>query len=63
VDVTVYLGVDPKTRARRYLERQNDPDWARFWERGEAHYFGAVRLPASFDIQLDAGDLRNDSDA
>jgi molybdenum cofactor guanylyltransferase len=63
VDVTVYLGVDPKTRARRYLERQNDPDWARFWERGEAHYFGTVRLPASFDIQLNEGDLRNDSDA
>ena len=58
VDVAVYLGVDPQTRARRYGERLNDPDWVRFWERGEAHYFGAVRPPASFDIQLnDDGDL------
>ena len=52
VDVAIYLGVDPQTRARRYGERLNDPDWARLWERGEAHYFSAVRPPASFDIQL-----------
>jgi hypothetical protein len=63
VDVAVYLGIDPQTRARRYDERHNDPDWVRFWERGEAYYFGAVRLPASFGIQLDAADLRNNSDA
>jgi molybdenum cofactor guanylyltransferase len=62
VDVAVYLGVDPQTRARRYDERHNDAEWVRFWERGEAYYFGAVRLPASFDIQLDAADLRNNSD-
>ena len=62
MDVAVYLGVDPQTRSRRYDERHNDPDWVRFWERGEAYYFGAVRLPASFDIQLDAADLRNNSD-
>jgi hypothetical protein len=24
----------------------------RFWERGEAHYSGAVRPAAGFDIQL-----------
>jgi uridine kinase/molybdopterin-guanine dinucleotide biosynthesis protein A len=57
VDVSVYLGVDPQTRARRYAERENDPDWTRFWERGEAYYFGAVRTPASFDLQLDDQDL------
>jgi uridine kinase/CTP:molybdopterin cytidylyltransferase MocA len=62
VDVAVYLGVDPQTRARRYVERRNDPDWVRFWERGEAYYFGAVRPPASFHIQLDAADLRNNGD-
>ena len=62
VDVAVYLGVDPQTRARRYVERRNDPDWVRFWERGEAYYFGALRPPASFDIQLDAADLRNNGD-
>ena len=56
IDVAVYLGVDPEVRARRYTERENDPDWARFWERGEAHYFSAVRPPASFDIQLDDPD-------
>jgi uridine kinase/molybdopterin-guanine dinucleotide biosynthesis protein A len=54
VDVSVYLGVDAQTRARRYAERENDPEWVRFWERGEAHYFSAVRPPASFDLQLDA---------
>jgi uridine kinase/molybdopterin-guanine dinucleotide biosynthesis protein A len=57
VDVSVYLGVDPPTRARRYAERENDPDWTRFWERGEAYYFGAVRTPASFDLQVDTGEL------
>jgi len=60
VDVAVYLGVDPQTRARRYLERHNDPDWVRFWERGELHYFSAVRPPGSFDIQLDDDDVTYD---
>jgi molybdenum cofactor guanylyltransferase len=59
VDVAVYLGVDPEVRAVRYAERTDDPDWRRFWERGEAHYFSAVRPPASFDIRLDDHDLRN----
>jgi molybdopterin-guanine dinucleotide biosynthesis protein A/uridine kinase len=63
VDIAVYLGMDPKRRAQRYVTRQDDPDWVRFWERGEAHYFSAVRPPASFDIQLDAEDLRNETDA
>jgi molybdenum cofactor guanylyltransferase len=61
VDVAVYLGVDPEVRALRYAERTDDPDWRRFWERGEAHYFSAVRPPASFDIRLDDQDLRNGS--
>lgn len=61
VDVAVYLGVDPEVRAVRYAERADDPDWRRFWERGEAHYFSAVRPPASFDIRLDDQDLRNGS--
>jgi molybdenum cofactor guanylyltransferase len=60
VDVAVYLGVDPQTRARRYLERHNDPGWVRFWERGEAYYFSAVRPPADFDIQLNDDDLTYD---
>jgi uridine kinase/CTP:molybdopterin cytidylyltransferase MocA len=59
VDVAVYLAVDPQVRARRYAERENDPDWQRFWERGEAHYFRAVRPTASFGIRLDDQDLRN----
>ena len=59
IDVAVYLGVDPEVRARRYAERENDPDWARFWERGETYYFSAVRPPASFDIQLDDPDSQN----
>ena len=59
VDVAVHLGVDPQVRARRYAERENDPDWQRFWERGEAHYFRAVRPAASYDIRLDDQDLRN----
>jgi uridine kinase len=58
VDLTVYLGVDPGLRADRYGEREADgPDWQRFWERGERHYFSVVRPPASFDIQLDDQDL------
>ncbi|HEY6687171.1 MAG TPA: NTP transferase domain-containing protein [Propionibacteriaceae bacterium] len=57
VDLAVYLGVDPQIRARRYAERENDPDWVRFWERGEAYYFTAVRPPASFDLKLDAEEL------
>jgi len=61
VDVAVHLGVDPQTRARRYVERHNDPGWVRFWERGEAHYFSAVRPPASFDIQLDDDDVTDDA--
>ena len=59
VDVAVYLGVDPEVRAARYAERTDDPDWRRFWDRGEAHYFSAVRPPASFEIRLDDQDLRN----
>jgi molybdopterin-guanine dinucleotide biosynthesis protein A/uridine kinase len=58
VDAAVYLGIDPLTRARRYVERENDPDWVPFWERGEEHYFGAVRPPSSFDLQLDEQALR-----
>jgi uridine kinase len=54
IDVAVYLGADPEVRALRYAARQNDPAWVRFWERGEAYYFGAVRPPTSFDLQLDA---------
>jgi molybdenum cofactor guanylyltransferase len=61
VDVAVYLGVDREVRAARYSERTDDPDWRRFWERGEGHYFSAVRPPASFDIRLDDLDLRNGS--
>jgi uridine kinase len=57
VDASVYLGVDQQTRARRYAARENDPDWVSFWERGEAHYFGAVRPPASFDLYLDDRNL------
>jgi molybdopterin-guanine dinucleotide biosynthesis protein A/uridine kinase len=59
VDAAVYLGVDPHTRASRYAARNNDPDWARFWERGEAHYFVHVRAPASFDLQLDQQGLQS----
>jgi molybdopterin-guanine dinucleotide biosynthesis protein A/uridine kinase len=57
VDAAVYLGVDPQTRAQRYAKRENDPEWARFWERGEAYYFGVVRPPDSFDLQLDDQEL------
>ena len=63
VDIAVYLGVDPQVRARRYAERKNDPEWQRFWERGEAHYFRVVRPPASFDLRVDDQDLRNVRDA
>ncbi len=63
VDIAVYLGADPQVRARRYAERKNDPDWQRFWERGEAHYFRVDRPPASFDLRLDDQDLRNVRDA
>jgi molybdopterin-guanine dinucleotide biosynthesis protein A len=59
VDAAVYLGVDPQTRASRYAARNNDPDWARFWERGEAHYFVHLRPPTSFDLQLDEQDLQD----
>jgi uridine kinase len=59
VDVAVYLGVDHQVRARRYAERGNDPDWQRFWERGEAHYFRAIRPAEDFHVRLDDQDLRN----
>jgi molybdenum cofactor guanylyltransferase len=61
-DLAVYVGIDPQVRAQRYAEREDDPDWRRFWERGEAHYFSVVRPPASFDIRLDDQDLRNAGD-
>jgi molybdopterin-guanine dinucleotide biosynthesis protein A/uridine kinase len=57
IDLAVYLGVDPKVRADRYAQRGDDPKWREFWERGEVHYFGAVRPPLSFDLQLDDQDL------
>jgi molybdopterin-guanine dinucleotide biosynthesis protein A/uridine kinase len=57
VDIAVYLGVDPQMRAERYAEREDDPEWVRFWERGEAHYFRVVSPPASFDLQLDDEEL------
>ena len=58
IDLAVYLGADPGLRADRYAEREaDDPEWQRFWERGERHYFSVVRPPASFDIQLDDQDL------
>jgi uridine kinase len=57
VDVAVYLGIDPQIRARRYAERENDPDWMSFSERSEAYYFSTVRPPPSFDLQLDAEEL------
>ncbi len=57
VDLAVYLGVDPEVRADRYGRRQDDPEWRRFWERGEVYYFSAVRPPASFDLQFDDQDL------
>jgi molybdopterin-guanine dinucleotide biosynthesis protein A/uridine kinase len=63
VDIAVYLGVEPQVRARRYAERKNDPDWQRFWERGEAHYFRDVRPPSSFELRVDDQDLRNVRDA
>jgi uridine kinase/CTP:molybdopterin cytidylyltransferase MocA len=63
VDLAIYLGVDPQVRAHRYAKRDDDPEWRRFWERGEVHYFRTVRPPAGFDIQLDARDLRNAADA
>ena len=63
VDIAVYLGVDPQVRASRYAERKNDPEWQRFWERGEAHYFRVIRPPASFDLRVDDQDLRNVRDA
>lgn len=52
VDLSVYVGVDEATRSARYAERSDDPAWVRFWERGEAWYFGRLRPPASFDLQL-----------
>jgi molybdenum cofactor guanylyltransferase len=57
VDIAVYLGVDPQTRAERYAEREDDPEWVRFWERGESHYFRVVRPSAGFDLQLDDRNL------
>jgi molybdopterin-guanine dinucleotide biosynthesis protein A/uridine kinase len=62
IDLAVYLGVDPQVRAQRYADREDDPEWRRFWERGEAHYFSVVRPPASFDVQFDDQDLRNVGD-
>jgi molybdenum cofactor guanylyltransferase len=58
VDLAVYLGVAPEVRADRCAQREDDdPDWRRFWERGEVYYFSAVRPPASFDLQFDDQDL------
>ncbi len=54
IDFAVYLGIDPDVRAKRYAQREDDPGWRGFWERGEVYYFSDVRPPASFDLQLDA---------
>jgi molybdopterin-guanine dinucleotide biosynthesis protein A/uridine kinase len=54
IDFTVYLGIDPELRARRCAQREDEPGWRGFWERGEIYYFSDVRPPASFDLQLDA---------
>lgn len=52
VDVTVYVEIAPDLRAARLAERAEDRDWAAFWDRGEQHYFTAVRPPAAFDLRL-----------
>jgi molybdopterin-guanine dinucleotide biosynthesis protein A/uridine kinase len=54
IDFAIYLGIDPDVRAKRYAQREDDPGWRGFWERGEVYYFSDVRPPASFDLQLDA---------
>ena len=54
IDFAIYLGIDPDVRAKRYAQREDDPGWRSFWERGEVYYFSDVRPPASFDLQLDA---------
>jgi molybdenum cofactor guanylyltransferase len=54
IDFAIYLSIDPGVRAKRYAQRQDDPGWRGFWERGEVYYFSDVRPPASFDLQLDA---------
>jgi molybdenum cofactor guanylyltransferase len=54
IDFAIYLGIDPDVRAKRYAQREDDPGWRGFWERGEVYYFSDVRSPASFDLQLDA---------
>ena len=54
IDFAIYLGIDPDVRAKRYAQREDDPGWRGFWERGEVYYFSDVRPTASFDLQLDA---------
>jgi len=54
IDFAIYLGIDPDVRAKRYAQREDDPGWRGFWERGEVYYFSDVRPPATFDLQLDA---------
>jgi uridine kinase len=57
VGLAVHLAVDPQLRKRRCVERGDDPDWVRFWERGEAHYFTHLRPPRSFDLRLESLDF------
>lgn len=52
VDLAVCLGVDPTRRHARLASRGDDPELARFWERGERHYFTHIRRPDDFDLTL-----------
>ena len=60
VDVAVYLGVDPQTRARRYVERRNDRTGSDFGSAARPTT-SALYVRQRF-IQLDAADLRNNGD-
>ena len=52
VDVAVLVQVAEDVRAGRLDQRPDPPHLRALWDRGERHYFAAVRPPASFDLLL-----------
>lgn len=52
VDLSVYVETAPDVQARRLAGRDDDPDWATFWSRGEQHYFRFARPPETFDLRV-----------
>jgi uridine kinase len=59
VDLSVFVDVAPQVRYQRLGERHDVPEWSRFWDRAERHYFTTLRPPECFQLRIAPGELDN----